>query len=101
MVCYAAALGIAERIILRTMWNIVVVIKDCTLTLTNVLPAKSVDDQVSLKRWLTFRYFNRVIFSYLIIAVLVIMKTDDFAVCRWLSSRCWSLYWPLLFCLPV
>ena len=38
------------------MWHVVVNFKDCTLTFNTGFKTKTIDDQVSLNRKLTFRH---------------------------------------------
>ncbi len=53
---------------------IVINIKGFTLTINHCLPAKTIDDQVSLNRKLTFRHRNAYV-GYCSLAGLSIMKT--------------------------
>ena len=52
----AAALGVAHGVCRRHMGCIVINIKGIKLTINHCLPAKTIDDQVSLKRQLTLRH---------------------------------------------
>jgi len=62
------------------MWQIVVVIESCTLTFNHSFPAKTIDNQLSLQRKLTFRHLKSEFSCAIRIALFATLKTASFTV---------------------
>ena len=59
------------------MWHVVVNFKDCTLTFNAGFHTKTIDDQISLNRKLTFRHLKDVFR----VAFIIVLKFDTESSC--------------------